>query len=238
MCTRRQIYGPPAEALNALTPAQVSFLHSLPKAELHAHLNGCIPLSCLQELAAKYAASEASEPADSVVRVGVAKLQQGVELKEIYDFFGLFTAIYALTASPENLAYAARAVLQDFLGVSSHKNNTDSGTSGSESESADLPESTKSTGSEQAQQQQERQCAYLELRSTPKKTAHMTRLQYVETVLDEVEKYAADEAALIVSLDRRMSPAEAHECVDIAIDLRRNGRRVVGVDLCGDPQVC
>lgn len=231
MSTRRQIYGPPAEALNALTAAQVSFLHSLPKAELHAHLNGCIPLTCLQELAAKYATSEA-KPADSVVREGVAKLQQGVQLKEIYDFFGLFTAIYALTASPENLAYATRAVLQDFLGVSKYNNNnTGSGRTGFGPESKEQPETSKEAA-------QERQCAYLELRSTPKKTAHMTRLQYVETVLEEVERYAADEAALIVSLDRRMSQEEANECVDIAIDLRKSGRRVVGVDLCGDPLVC
>lgn len=195
-----------------LNQAQVSFLQSLPKAKLHAHLNGCIPSSCLQEMAAKYAASEASEPEDSVVREGVAKLQQGVKLEQIYDFFSLFTAIYALTTSLENLAYAARVVLQDFLGVrKDNNNNTGSGRTGPESK--EPPENTKESA-----QQQERPCVFLELQSTPKKTAHMTRLQYVETDLDSAEKYAVDETAFTVSLDRRMSPVEAHECVDIAID--------------------
>lgn len=196
----RTIYGPSAEALESLSPEQVAFLQSLPKAELHAHLNGCIPLPCLQELADKYVAEATSVPSDAV-KSGIEILRKGVELKTISDFFGLFTTIYALTSTRENLAYATRAVLQDFL------------------------------------EGENRQCSYLELRSGPRSTENMTRLQYVETVLNEVETYPKEQTAYILSLDRRMAPEVAEECVDIATRLKQEGRRIVGVDLCGDPLV-
>ncbi|KAI5121222.1 hypothetical protein M0805_007231 [Coniferiporia weirii] len=194
----RMIFGPPADALAALTPDQVTFIQSLPKAELHAHLNGCIPLHTLQELSRKYV-PEKDEVRSDFIRDGIEKLQKGVELSAIGDFFGLFTAIYALTSTRENLAYATRAVLKDFLA------------------------------------EDNRQCSYLELRSTPRATKSMTRLQYVETVLDEIERYPESEAAYILSLDRRMPPEVSVECIDIAIGLKKAGRRIVGVDLCGDP---
>lgn len=196
----RDIFGPPAEALASLSPEQIAFIQSLPKAELHAHLNGCIPLSCLQELANSYVPTPGTPPS-AIVDDGIDKLRKGVKLDSINDFFGLFTAIYALTSTRENLALATRAVLNDFL------------------DGAD------------------RQCSYLELRSGPRATSSMTRMQYVETVLDEIEKFPKEEAAYILALDRRMSPEVATECIDIAITLRKAGRRIVGVDLCGDPLV-
>ncbi|KAG8985064.1 hypothetical protein FRB90_004956 [Tulasnella sp. 427] len=64
----------------------------------------------------------------------------------------------------------------------------------------------------------------------------MTRKEYLEAVLAEVEMYPADRAALIVSVDRRMSFEDALECVNLAVGLKSEGRRVVGVDLCGDPR--
>lgn len=184
--TVSSLAGPALEALNSLTPSQLSFIKKLPKAELHAHLNGSIPLHVLYELA-----SEA----------GVTLPNVHTELKVISDFFNLFPAIYALTNTTPALARITRAVLAEFL---------------------DGPEP---------------QCSYLELRSTPKATDAMTRRDYVETVLDEVEKYPLSRAALIVSLDRRMDEATASECIQIASDLKAQGRRVVGVDLCGDPLV-
>ncbi|KIY48020.1 Metallo-dependent hydrolase [Fistulina hepatica ATCC 64428] len=63
----------------------------------------------------------------------------------------------------------------------------------------------------------------------------MTRLSYLEAVLDEVEKYSPEQAGLVVSMDRRMDAAALDECVSLAISLRDQGRRVVGVDLCGSP---
>lgn len=195
-----QISGPAAVALDSLNASQIAFIQNLSKAELHAHLNGSIPIAELQQLAHEYS-STSDKVASEVVQAGIEKLQEGVVLDEIYDFFNLFPAIYALTSNPVTLRRATRAVLTQFL---------------------DGPNP---------------QCEYLELRSTPRETAQMTKLEYVQSVLDEVERYPASRAALIVSLDRRMSPDVLKECVDIARSLKEKGRRLVGVDLCGDPQV-
>ncbi|KAJ7726428.1 Metallo-dependent hydrolase [Mycena maculata] len=194
-----QISGPAANALASLNASQVDFIQALPKAELHAHLNGCIPISELQKLAHEYSPTS-SELSSDVVSAGISRLQDGVVLDEIYDFFNLFPAIYALTSNPMALRQATRAVLAQFL---------------------DGPHP---------------QCAYLELRSTPRATAEMSRTEYVRAVLDEVERYPRARAALIVSLDRRMGPEVLRECVHIARSLKEQDRRVVGVDLCGDPQ--
>ncbi|KAJ6483525.1 Metallo-dependent hydrolase [Mycena vitilis] len=194
-----QISGPAALALDSLAASQVAFIQKLPKAELHAHLNGSIPISELQQMAHEYSQTSDKQASD-VIKEGITKLQTGVVLNEIYDFFNLFPAIYALTADPASLRRATRAVLAQFL------------------DGADP------------------QCTYLELRSTPRETPEMSRLEYVQTVLDEVERYAPSSAALIVSLDRRMSADVLRECVGVAAQLKAAGRRVVGVDLCGDPQ--
>ena len=197
---------PASDAIEALTPSQVDFLKALPKAELHAHLNGSIPLPVLQQLAKEYAPPGAdSDPAILAIQPTLERLRNGVVLNDIHDFFPMFPAIYALTSAREALARATDAVLAEFLGLKNRE---------------EYPQAT-----------------YLELRSTPRKTITMTRLEYVETVLDEVEKYRPDQAALIVSLDRRMSKEVANECIEAAITLKKEGRRVVGVDLCGDPAV-
>ena len=198
------ISGFAAEALQTLTPGQIAFIQSLPKAELHAHLNGSIPISVLQDLAHEYVADSPTDlDLPDVVQAGLAKLERsaGVALTEIQDFFGLFPAIYALTSTPTALARATRAVLSEFL-------------------DGDPP-----------------QCSYLELRTTPRATAAMSRLEYMKTVLDEVERYPAEKAAVIVSLDRRMENIVVGECIGVATMLKEGGRRVVGIDLCGDPLV-
>ncbi|CCL98930.1 uncharacterized protein FIBRA_00937 [Fibroporia radiculosa] len=201
------IAGHAADALASLTASQVAFLKSVPKAELHAHLNGSIPLPTLQELAHQYILehdpqTDGHSPELDTLRASVEGLLQGVELNEIHEFFGLFPAIYTLTSTPAALATAARAVLQYFL-------SSDDG----------YPSA-----------------AYLELRTTPRESSSMNRLQYLESVLGEIEQYPEDKAALIVSLDRRMSADVAAECINCAIQLKRSGRRIVGVDLCGDPK--
>jgi len=64
----------------------------------------------------------------------------------------------------------------------------------------------------------------------------MDREQYILTVLEEVENYSSDQTGLVVSLDRRMTAEVMGECVEIAVRLKNQGRRVVGVDLCGHPK--
>jgi adenosine deaminase len=199
-----EIAGPAAAALASLCPDDVIFLQSIPKAELHAHLNGSIPIKTILELAQQYSPSSAqtTEVADTI-----DKLRSGVILNDIFDFFSLMPAIYALTSTPEAVATVTRGVLQSFL------NPTGDG--------AELNSS---------------QCAYLELRTTPRMTAHMTRERYLTVVLDEMEMYPATQAALIVSVDRRMSDLDVEECISLAIKMKNRGRRVVGIDVCGDPR--
>jgi len=55
-------------------------------------------------------------------------------------------------------------------------------------------------------------------------------------VLDEIETYPATQAALIVSVDRRMSDVDVAECVSLAIEMKNRSRRIVGIDVCGDPR--
>ncbi|KAF7365465.1 Adenosine deaminase-like protein [Mycena venus] len=189
------VTGHAADALRSLTSAQVSFIQTLPKAELHAHLNGSIPVPVILELARDH---KASGTISSEIQAGLKRLEN-IQLRELDEFFGLFPAIYALTSTPPALARAARGVLSEFL-------------------DGDIP-----------------QCTYLELRSTPRATPEMTRAEYVETVVTEVERYPEDKAALIVSVNRTMTEQEVEECIGIARSLKAKRRRIVGIDLCGDP---
>ena len=106
------VHGPVAEALASLTPVQLEFLKKVPKPELHAHLNGSIPFHLLQQLAHERTASPTADGQTAVlpenIRTGLEKLQAGVVLDELHDFFDLFPAIYTLTSNPATLARAAR----------------------------------------------------------------------------------------------------------------------------------
>ncbi|RDB27425.1 Adenosine deaminase-like protein [Hypsizygus marmoreus] len=114
------IAGPAGEALRSLTEDQVKFIKTLPKAELHAHLNGSIPISVLQDLAREYVSSGAPPVSETglsneAIQAAMNRLLDGPTLDEISHFFTLFPAIYALTSTPEALARATRAVLSEFL---------------------------------------------------------------------------------------------------------------------------
>jgi adenosine deaminase len=196
------IAGAAAVALASLQTDDVDFLRSLPKAELHAHLNGSIPINTILELAQQYSPSIVQTTEQEAVAKTIERLKSGVLLDDIYGFFVLFPTIYALTSTPQALQIATRAVLRSFL--------RDDGTTSP-------------------------QCTYLELRTTPRETPHMTREDYLKTVLTEIERYPVTQAALIVSVDRRMSDRDLEECIDLAIKFKNSGSRVVGIDVCGDP---
>ncbi|KAF2484140.1 hypothetical protein BDY17DRAFT_309446 [Neohortaea acidophila] len=84
---------------------------------------------------------------------------------------------------------------------------------------------------------------YLELRTTPREFAAtgMTRAGYVQTIDDALLGWNAGngekmEVYLILSIDRRMTPQQAMDVVDFAIQHHvGRGGSVVGVDLCGNP---
>ncbi|KAH9838188.1 Metallo-dependent hydrolase [Teratosphaeria destructans] len=133
---------------------------------------------------------------------------------DVLPFFPLFdTYIYQLVNHADAVAYATRSVLRDF-----HDDGV----------------------------------AYLELRTTPRQNLDtgLTKDSYVFTVNREVAAWNARqaestrhplEARIILSIDRKMSAAEAEHVVDLAIQHKHDPSRphvprcVVGVDLCGNP---
>jgi adenosine deaminase len=79
---------------------------------------------------------------------------------------------------------------------------------------------------------------YLELRTTPRAmpSAHITKDDYVQTILDCVSAFNAShpmKTNLILSIDRRNDLPTALAVVELARKYRARG--VVGIDLCGDP---
>ena len=218
--TMSDIAGPGSMALSSLSSSQLKFIRSLPKAELHAHLNGSIPLSTLRDLASSYDPSALESTISSAaVQAGLEKLKTGVALNEIDDFFKLFPVIYALISTPDAIARATLGVLDAFF----------------------IPRKDGS-GPE---------CTYLELRTTPRETPHMTHEVYLRTVLVTIQQYSRTlsplpqslghvsikrRISLIVSLDRRMSKETMNEIVSTVLRLKREGLGIVGVDLCGDPR--
>ena len=77
---------------------------------------------------------------------------------------------------------------------------------------------------------------YLELRTTPRSSSSMSKFDYITTVLSCIEDFpycSVMTTYLILSIDRRNTPEEALEVVELAIQYQSKG--VVGVDLCGDP---
>ncbi|KAK1222657.1 hypothetical protein PQX77_014495 [Marasmius sp. AFHP31] len=198
-----EIAGQAAAALQSLTPSQIDHIQNLPKAELHAHLNGSIPIPTLLELLSEYESSyDPVNPRYKLspieVRTHIDRLQN-LDLSSLDGFFGPFVGVYALISTRAATSKITRAVLAQFL-------------------DGDSP-----------------QCNYLELRTTPKESGEMSRLEYVSAVLEEVEKYPKEKAGLILSLDRRMTPEVMGNVVELAKKLKSEGRRVVGIDLCGDP---
>ncbi|KAJ3120980.1 hypothetical protein HK100_012578, partial [Physocladia obscura] len=89
-------------------------------------------------------------------------------------------------------------------------------------------------------------CTYLELRTTPRETALMSRRKYVDAVVQAVESYRNNDGVidgstkmtvrLLFSVDRRHNIETANDVVDLAIAYNfLHPDLVVGVDVCGNP---
>ena len=77
---------------------------------------------------------------------------------------------------------------------------------------------------------------YLELRTTPRSSSSMTKVDYITTILSCIEQSPYSSVMptyLILSIDRRNTPEQAMQVVELAIQYQSKG--IVGVDLCGDP---
>uniref|UniRef100_A0A2A4JSQ8 Adenosine deaminase domain-containing protein n=1 Tax=Heliothis virescens TaxID=7102 RepID=A0A2A4JSQ8_HELVI len=82
-------------------------------------------------------------------------------------------------------------------------------------------------------------CCYLELRSTPRDTPQMTKLQYIETLVQAIQKsslHLTMITRLIISMNRRSPLEEAEQIADLAIEYyKKYPDVVVGIELSGDP---
>ncbi|TMS35659.1 hypothetical protein L596_003017 [Steinernema carpocapsae] len=80
---------------------------------------------------------------------------------------------------------------------------------------------------------------YLELRTTPKATAHMTKTEYVHTVLSAIRSAESDNITtrLLLSIDRARGVDDAQETVNILQKfVAESEHLIVGVDLSGNPK--
>ncbi|KAK1957346.1 adenosine deaminase [Colletotrichum sublineola] len=135
----------------------------------------------------------------------LVEMPDGKHDYNLTTFFPLFSSyIYNLITDPETLYRATHSVLQDFYADG---------------------------------------VTYLELRTTPRSLPSPNPQPpsvYVSTILSAIAAFEAAHPGpqamhtrLILSIDRRHTPTQAHETVRLAAQFREQG--VVGVDLCGDP---
>ena len=160
---------------------ELSSLTQIPKIELHAHLNGCVRLSHLQDLVEDSSTLPSRPCANATPR----------------EYFQFMSAVAHVTgSSPHNLRVVLRRVLEDF----------------------------EADG-----------VVYLELRSSPKHTSSMSKVEYVETILGCMGEYQGRMVVrYLVSVDQSKSLAEMRENADLAIHYAATSPLVVGLDLCGD----
>lgn len=83
-------------------PEDLAWAQKLPKIELHAHLNGSIRRSTLQELAAAVG-----------IDAGEARIQHGDE-RSLSEMFAVFSTVHRSVRGPSILRRVAREVLEDF----------------------------------------------------------------------------------------------------------------------------
>ncbi|CAG8976878.1 hypothetical protein HYALB_00003489 [Hymenoscyphus albidus] len=79
---------------------------------------------------------------------------------------------------------------------------------------------------------------YLELRTTPRAipSSNITKDLYISTILSVLHEFNTTspmQSRLLISVDRRNTPAQAAEALALALKYKDQG--VVGLDLCGDP---
>lgn len=198
----------------------LAFVRRLPKVELHPHLNGCIREATLFELAAERSVELSSHHfGPSSASSNEDPFMYNVRPRSLKDCFDMFAEIPKCVDDLPALERIVGETLVDFA---------------------------------------EQETVYLELRSTPKRLYRSTKDKsttadkqvYIETMLaimkdfEEQERlrFAANPSGrlpmhvrFICAIDRSLSMEQAEENIDLAIRMAQQEKRIVGVDLGGNP---
>ncbi|KAH7113848.1 hypothetical protein B0J11DRAFT_445987 [Dendryphion nanum] len=239
-------------------PVDCAFATALPKIELHAHLTGSISRACLHDIwVQKTARGDSLQLEDPLDAIPSHKVDYDIKTYGLhsltfpsanlsFDTSPLVSCtkfsdpVMKLPATPIGLLRHAHCSsstsltntnLRFFPLFSSYIYKLCNDLASVEYSTERVLQDFQSDG-----------VVYLELRTTPRSTPDQSasKDQYVNTVLGVLRKHndrlsSTMQAFLILSIDRRNTPAEAKEVVDLAIKYQKSG--VVGIDLCGNPAV-
>jgi adenosine deaminase len=210
-------------------PVDEAFTKALPKCELHAHLSGSISRTTLHEIWQK---KKTSNPDISLGDPALALKPAGT-FPTILSFFQIFNDyIYNLVNDRESIAYATRAMIEDFRrdGVRYLELRT-------------TPREIPSAGITRD--------AYVRIVLEALEEYHQS--QFDNTTLAEEDQI---EVHLILSIDRTMTASQADEILDLAEKYQHLSGKlklassspvqdyksnpvapptIVGIDLCGNP---
>lgn len=164
---------------------------SMPKCELHAHLNGSLSESTLNKL---------NVPQDEIkMYQKLAKTIRSSETAKLEECFELFKIAHNATNSTKNLYLATKEVIRDFF----YDN-----------------------------------VIYLELRTSPKSGPDMTRIQYIEVVVQGIQDALSTvnmDVYLILSIDRSNDDATCRLVMDDIIKMKEKYPNIIkGVDFSGN----
>jgi adenosine deaminase len=196
--------------------------YQLPKVELHAHLNGCIPLDLLHTLASERGVTLSSqhfESASAEDTDGVPDMYN-VRPRSLQDCFDMFAELPRVINDLAALQCITEAALKEFA------------------DHHTVYLELRSTPKRLLHDfRQETVCS---------------KREYVETVIQVMQRFEQSEqerfqresperaclpltCRLLLSVDRSQSIEEASETIDLAIFMRQISEYVVGVDLGGNP---
>jgi adenosine deaminase len=207
-------------------PVDETFTQALPKVELHAHLSGSISKATLHKIWQDKTSTAKDDNEIQLVDPAVALIPAGT-FPTIISFFQIFNDyIYNLVNDQESIAYATRAVIEDFQrdGVRYLELRT-------------TPRSIPGAGISREE--------YVKIVLEALSQYHKAQLNSGANDTDLIEVH------LILSIDRTMTASEADEIVNLAAKYSRPSPvpttprptsnpqiippKIVGIDLCGNP---
>ncbi|KJH47312.1 putative adenosine deaminase [Dictyocaulus viviparus] len=177
--------------------------------ELHAHLNGSISFNTISKLQALYGSESEVFTRETALRNNLM-LQKPATMEEVFKIFPLIHSLTTTRNSIITANYLFDSILFIVIKVTKDviKEFSDDGV------------------------------IYLELRSTPRASAELSKEQYVEAIVDgiiEASKESMTVTRLLLSIDRGQSFESAEETVRLAATDKSG--LIVGIDLSGNPSL-